>query len=155
MIRMPRILREQFQTRRSRLLYFVYCANKGRIKNAPGIKSKLCKIFGYKSDGHFYHDLKYLIDSGLLIEENGYYRITKKGKAEFLLLNSLKIGVFVSVILGILSIYYYWALKTSAPIYYESVLILGISLIMIGVLYYITRKRFMPDIPQDARELLK
>jgi len=155
MSKVPRKLREQFQTKRCRLLYLIYNAPKSRIKNDPGIKSKLCKTLGYKSDGHFYYDLNYLINSNLLIEKDGYYKITREGKEEFLFLYSLKVATFASLVFGLLAVYYYWGLKTATLRHYEGILLLGITLMIAGVLYHITRRRLRPHIPQKAKQLLK
>ena len=45
------------QAPRTKLLYLIYSAPHSRIKAVPGVKSQVCAALGYKSDGHFHHDL--------------------------------------------------------------------------------------------------
>ncbi|MEM2173076.1 MAG: hypothetical protein QXS66_07545 [Thermoproteota archaeon] len=69
-------LAEVLQSKRYRVLYYLY--KKRKIREFPGIKSELAKLFGYESDGHFYYDWNTLLNEGLLAEKEGFIKIKKE-----------------------------------------------------------------------------
>lgn len=158
-MRMPKrsksIIKSQFQTRRTRLLYFIYKSRGGKIKNDLGIKSRLRRAFKYKSDGHLYHDLKYLMDNGLLEEMNGYYKVTKAGREEFRLLSTLQLAIFLSLFLGLYVIILGLAeMLTSAVLVGANFLIyMGVIMLAFGVIYWFSLRVFSPHPPDIKDEL--
>ena len=155
------IIQSQFQTRRTRLLYFIYKSRGRKIKNDPGIKSKLRRAFKYNSDGHLYHDLKYLLDHGLLEEINGYYKVTKAGRQEFTLLSTLRLAIFVSFFVG-----FYVIILALTQILISNVLIaadlvmlffieMGLVMMGYGAVYWLSLRAFSPHPPDIKDELSK
>ncbi len=146
-------IKNQFQTKRSRLLYFIY--QKRKIKNHAGIKSKLAKAFEYKSDGHFYHDFNYLVNSGLLEENGDYLRITKTGRSEFRLLGTMRFAILITLLFGF---YYFIAPITflsSFPIVFNLyIYFASVIFFTVAILCYFTFKTFRPRPPSDE-EILK
>jgi len=143
------------------LLYFIYKSKGRKIKNDPGIKSRLRRAFGYKSDGHLYHDIRYLIQQGLLEEIDGHYRVTKTGRQEFKLLSTLQLAILVSFFIG-----FYVIFLALAPMLGFGVLLQGIfvvlfflemGLVMIGygVVYWLSLRAFSPRSPDLKDELSK
>jgi len=146
-------LSEVLQTNRYRLLYFIY--QKRRIKSYPGIKSELRKVFGYRSDGHFYPDWEYLFNENLLVEKDGYIRITRKGRQEFILLASLRNATYVSIAMGSLLFYFYGLLLTGWQPPPYILILCAFLLLASGVLFEHTRRNFVPSIPDEAEEFSK
>lgn len=155
------IIRSQYQTRRTRLLYFIYESHGRKIKNDQGIKSRLRRAFEYKSDGHLYHDLKYLIEQGLLEEINGYYKVTKAGRQEFTLLSTLQLATLASFFIGFYIIFVPLAQMLAFLILLQGIFVmlffLGMGLVMIGygAIYWISLRAFQPRSPDLKDELSK
>lgn len=139
-------------TRRRLLLYFFYSATKNKIGNQPGIKSKICRALNYSSDGHFYYDFNRLIESGML-EENEYIRVTDKGKRRlgpYLYLSRISL---TTIFMGVTLIYYWLAVKLGI-LMEEGIVAIGCILIGVGLFIYFTHKKYEPQLPAKARELL-
>lgn len=149
-----RRIKTAFQSPRTKLLYFIYLAPENRIKDEPGIKSKIRKALHYRSDGHFYYDLRYLLQLNLLEEKQGYFIVTSKGKEEFKLHSSLyNTGVAV-IALGITLIFYSLLLKIGL-LMEEGIAMIGYVLIVFGVLASMGAKKDEPKLSSEAKRLLK
>ncbi len=144
----------QFQTKRSRLLYFIYTSKGRKIKSDSGIKSKLRRAFDYSSDGHLYHDLEYLKRQGLLEEKDGYYKVTRKGAREFTLVSTLWIAAWTSLVLGayILILAVLQIMSSVVFVGPQFVVMLGIMMFGFGALYWLSLKDFRPRSPSSDEE---
>lgn len=146
------LVKKLFQTRRSRLLYFIY--RRRRIRNDSGVKSKLRRAFEYKSDGHLYHDLGLLTSSGLIEEKNGFLAITKRGRAEFQLLETLRITSIMSVCYGVyilalaLLLYTNLSISLQSPLYTVAVILFAIA-----ILCNYSFRTFRPLPPDSSEEI--
>ena len=72
------------QSPRNRLLYFIYSAPNSKIKAAPGVKSSISSVLGYKSDGHFHYDWNYLMNAEMIEEKQGYFLLLTHEKRNLL-----------------------------------------------------------------------
>jgi hypothetical protein len=151
-------IQSQFQTRWTRLLYFIYRSKKRRIRNDPGIKSKLRRAFNYESDGHLYHDIKYLFENGLLEEKDGFYVVTRKGRQEFRLLSTLWSAIVLSLFLGpyIMALAAVQILTSVTTVGPEFVMLLGVIMLGYGATYWFALRAFTPrppDLENDSKVL--
>ena len=150
----PRGINADIQSPRTKLLYFIYTASNSRIKAEPGVKSKLCSVLGYKSDGHFHYDWNYLISAGMIEEKHGYYLVTEEGKKEFAMHSTASRSNLTMIIMGIAIIFFTFSLQFGiVPVI--SVIFFGIALIIIGLVFLIIGRRSRPKLPLEARNLLK
>lgn len=144
------LLRKIFQSRRSRLLYLIY--RKRKLKNDIGFKSKLKRAFDYRSDGHLYHDLSLLGSSGLIEEKNGFYLITKKGRAEFQLLETLRLTTALAAGYGAYLLVWTILILSNAQINIQTPLYaVSFILFAIAILCFHTFRTFRP-LPPDSSE---
>jgi hypothetical protein len=142
------------QSPRTRLLYFIYSAPGSRIKASPGVKSGISSALGYKSDGHFHYDWNYLTTAGMIEEKQGYFAVTDKGKKEFALHSTASRSNLVMVIMGAAMVFYtVWLELDILP--KESFAIFGAVLLSIGVLFFVINRRNKPELPLEAKALLK
>ena len=142
------------QSPRTRLLYFIYSAPNSRIKAVPGTKSNLSSALGYKSDGHFHYDWNYLTSAGMIEEKQGYYLVTDTGKKEFALYSTAGMSNTIMVVMGISMVFFTIGLDLGI-LPKESVAFFGIALISIGSLFLLIGRRNKPELPPDAKALLK
>ncbi len=142
------------QSPRTRLLYLIYSAPNSRIKAVPGTKSSLSAALGYKSDGHFHYDWNYLTNAGMIEEKQGYYLVTDTGKKEFALYSTAGMSNTIMVVLGIAMIFFTVGLNLGV-LPNESVAFFGAALIAIGSLFLIISRRNRPELPPNAKALLK
>jgi hypothetical protein len=142
------------QSPRTKLLYLIYSAPNSRIKAAPGIKSSLSSALGYKSDGHFHYDWNYLTSAGMIEERQGYYLVTDTGKKEFALHSTAAMSNTIMVVMGIAMIFFTVGLNLGI-LPKESVAFFGIALIFVGSLFLLVSRRNKPEIPPNAKALLK
>jgi len=142
------------QSPRTKLLYFIYSAPNSRIRAEPGVKSNICSALGYKSDGHFHYDWNYLINADMIEEKQGYYLVTDQGKKEFALHSTAARSNSIMIIIGIAAILFTFALELRiVPII--TVAVFGAALIVIGFVFLIIGRRNRPELPFEARVLLK
>ncbi len=142
------------QSPRTRLLYLIYSAPNSRIKSAPGTKSSISAVLGYKSDGHFHYDWNYLIGAGMIEEKQGYYQVTDTGKKEFALYSTASMSNWIMVIMGIAIVVFTVGLRFGfLPV--ESAAFFGAALIMIGAMFLLLGKKSKPRLSAEAKELLK
>jgi hypothetical protein len=142
-----------FQTKRARLLYFLYL--KRKIKNDSGVKSKLRRGFSYKSDGHLYHDLDLLNSTGLIEEKEGSILITKKGRAEFRLLETLRLTTLLAASFGLYLFVNTLLLYRNLPFSFQSPLFsVSFVLIAIAILCGYTFRAFKP-LPPNMTETIE
>ena len=142
------------QSPRTKLLYFIYSAPNSRIRAEPGVKSSICSALGYKSDGHFHYDWNYLLSASMIEEKHGYYLVTDEGKKEFALHSTASRSNSIMILIGIAIIVFTFGLELKiVPII--SVTFFGIALIIIGSLFLIISRRNKPEIPLEAKVLLK
>jgi hypothetical protein len=142
------------QSPRTKLLYFIYSAPNSRIKAEPGVKSNICSALGYKSDGHFHYDWNYLINADMIEEKQGYYLVTDQGKKEFALHSTAARSNSIMIIIGIAAILFTFGLELRiVPII--TVAVFGAALIIIGFVFLIIGRRNRPELPFEARVLLK
>jgi hypothetical protein len=145
-------VKKLFQTKKARLLYFIY--RRRKIRNDSGVKAKLKRVFNYKSDGHLYHDLDLLKNSGLIEEKNGYLAISKSGRAEFQLLEILRLTTFLSVgyggyiLFGAIFMYNWLPINFQIPLYSVAVVLFAIA-----ILCYYTFRTFRPLPPDPSEEI--
>ena len=142
------------QSPRTKLLYFLYSASSSKIKAEPGVKSSLCSALGYKSDGHFHYDWNYLMNAGMIEEKQGYYLVTESGKKEFTLQSTASRSNLTMIVIGVAMIFFTLTLKLGIlPI--ESVLFFGVTLILIGSLFFVISRTSKPALPSNAKVLIK
>ncbi len=142
------------QSPRTRLLYLIYSAPNSRIKDAPGTKSAISTVLGYKSDGHFHYDWNYLIGAGMIEEKGGYYQVTDTGKKEFALYSTAAMSNWIMVVMGIAIVSFTIGLHFELlPV--ESIASFGAALILVGTLFLLVGKRNKPQLPSEAKALLK
>ena len=142
------------QSPRTRLLYFIYSASNSKIKAELGVKSSLSSALGYKSDGHFHYDWNYLMNAGMIEEKQGYYFVTDTGKKEFALHSTAAMSNWIMVIMGIAIVSFTVGLSLDV-LPKESVAFFGVALIFVGSLFLIVGRRNKPELPPEAKTLLK
>jgi hypothetical protein len=142
------------QSPRTKLLYFIYSAPSGKIKAEPGVKSSISFALGYKSDGHFHYDWNYLINAGMIEEKQGHFIVTETGKREFALQSTAAMSNTIMVVMGIAMVFFTIGLDIGILPEY-SVAFFGIALISIGALFLIIGRRNKPELPRQAKALLK
>ena len=142
------------QSPRTRLLYLIYSAPNSRIKAAPGTKSSISNVIGYKSDGHFHYDWNYLIGAGMIEEKQGYYQVTDTGKKEFALYSTASMNNWIMVVMGVAIVSFSFGLQFGLlpPL---SVALFGGMLILIGALFLFLGKKSKPKLSDEAKSLLK
>jgi len=142
------------QSPRTKLLYFIYSAPNSRIRAEPGVKSNICSALGYKSDGHFHYDWNYLINADMIEEKQGYYLVTDEGKKEFALHSTASRSNSIMIIIGVAAILFTFGLELKiVPI--VTVAVFGAALIIVGFVFLIIGRRNRPELPLEARVLLK
>ncbi len=142
------------QSPRTRLLYLIYSAPNSRIKAAPGTKSNIAQVIGYKSDGHFHYDWNYLIGAGMIEEKGGYYQVTDTGKKEFALYSTASMSNWIMVIMGIAIVIFTVGIRFGfLPV--ESAAFFGAALILVGASFLLVGKKSKPRLSSEARALLK
>jgi hypothetical protein len=142
------------QSPRTKLLYFIYSAPSSKIKAEPGVKSSISSALGYKSDGHFHYDWNYLINAGMIEEKQGFYVVTDTGKKEFALYSTAAMSNTIMVVMGVAMVFF------TVGLYLEilptaSVAFFGGVLIFIGSLFLLVSRRNKPELPPQAKVLLK
>jgi hypothetical protein len=142
------------QSPRTKLLYFIYSAPGSRIKEEPGVKSSISSALGYKSDGHFHYDWNYLINAGMIEEKQGYFLVTDTGKKEFALQSTASMSNSIMVVMGLAMVFFTLGLEIGV-LPKESVAFFGLALILIGSLFLVIGRRNRPELPVEARTLLK
>lgn len=142
------------QSPRTKLLYFIYTAPNSRVKAAPGTKSSIGSALGYKSDGHFHYDWNYLISSEMIEEKQGYYLVTDRGRKEFALQSTASRSNSIMILMGI-ALVFFTILLEFGNLPKVSFALFGIALISIGFLFLIINRRNKPELPLEARDLLK
>ena len=150
----PRGISADIQSPRTKLLYFIYSAPNSRIKADPGIKSNLSSALGYKSDGHFHYDWNYLLSAGMIEEKQGYYLVTAEGKKEFTLQSTASISNSIMIFLGVAILFFTFSIELGF-LPEESVAFFGVALIVIGVSFLLVSRRNKPQLPPDAKVLMK
>lgn len=142
------------QSPRTRLLYLIYSSPNSRIKAAPGTKSNISQVIGYKSDGHFHYDWNYLLNAGMIEEKSGYYQVTDTGKKEFALYSTASMSNWIMVIMGIAIVSFTIGLHFELlPV--ESIAFFGGALILVGSLFLLLGKQSKPKLSAEAKALLK
>jgi hypothetical protein len=142
------------QSPRTKLLYFIYSASGSKIKAEPGVKSSISSTLGYKSDGHFHYDWNYLTNAGMIEEKQGYFLVTDTGKKEFALYSTATMNNTIMVIMGIAMVFFTIGINFGV-LPKESVAFFGILLIAIGSLFLLIGRRNKPQLPSEAKVLLK
>jgi len=142
------------QSPRTRLLYLIYSAPNSRIKAAPGTKSNIAQVLGYKSDGHFHYDWNYLIGAGMIEEKQGYYQVTDTGKKEFALYSTASMSNWIMVIMGIAIVIFTVGIRFGfLPV--ESAALFGAALILVGASFLLLGGKSKPKLSSEAKALLK
>ncbi len=142
------------QSPRTRLLYLIYSAPNSRIKAAPGTKSNIAQVLGYKSDGHFHYDWNYLIGANMIEEKAGYYQVTDTGKKEFALYSTASMSNWIMVIMGIAIVVFTVGIRFGfLPV--ESAAFFGAALILVGALFLLLGGKSKPKLSSEAKALLK
>jgi len=144
----------ELQSPRTKLLYFIYSAPGSRIKAEPGFKSRISAALGYKSDGHFHYDWNYLDNAGMIEEKQGYFLVTDTGKKEFALQSTASLSNSIMVLMGFAMISFTAVIELGF-LPKESTAFFGLMLIIIGSLFLLISRRNRPDLPVEARQLLK
>jgi hypothetical protein len=142
------------QSPRTKLLYFIYSAPGSKIKAEPGVKSSISSALGYKSDGHFHYDWNYLINASMIEEKQGYFLVTDTGKKEFALYSTAAMNNTIIVVMGIAMVFFTIGIDFGV-LPKESVAFFGILLIFIGSLFLLISRRNKPQLPTQAKVLLK
>jgi len=142
------------QSPRTKLLYFIYSAPNSKIKAEPGVKSGISSALGYKSDGHFHYDWNYLMNAGVIEEKQGHFLVTDTGKKEFALQSTAAMNNWIMVVMGIAMVVFTIGLNLGF-LPKESAAFFGAALILIGSLFLIVGRRNKPNLPNEAKALLK
>ena len=142
------------QSPRTKLLYFIYSSPNSKIKAEPGVKSSISSALGYKSDGHFHYDWNYLMNAGMIEEKQGYFLVTDTGKKEFALYSTSSMSNTIMVVMGIAMVFFTIGLEYGI-LPKASVAFFGIALISVGSLFLIISRRNKPELPAQAKALLK
>jgi len=142
------------QSPRTKLLYFIYSASSSRIKADPGVKSSMSSALGYKSDGHFHYDWNYLVSAGMIEEKQGYFLVTDTGKNEFALQSTASMSNTIMIVMGVAMILFTVGLSLEI-LPEESVAFFGIALILIGFSFLLVGRKNKPELPPEAKDLLK
>ncbi len=142
------------QSPRTRLLYLIYFASNSRIKAVPGVKSSISSALGYKSDGHFHYDWNYLIGAGMIEEKQGYYVVTDTGKKEFALYSTASMSNTIMLVMGVAMVFFTIGVNFGI-LPKESVAFFGIALIFVGSLFLLISRRSKPQLPGEAKALVK
>jgi hypothetical protein len=94
------------------------------------------------------------MNSGMIEEKQGYYLVTAAGKNEFTLQSTASRSNLTMVVIGVAMIFFTLTLKLGIlPI--ESVLFFGVTLILIGSLFFVISRKSKPSLPSNAKVLLK
>ncbi|HEY9756195.1 MAG TPA: hypothetical protein V6C97_13600 [Oculatellaceae cyanobacterium] len=142
------------QSPRTRLLYLIYSAPNSRIKAAPGVKSNIAQVLGYKSDGHFHYDWNYLIGANMIEEKQGYYQVTDTGKREFALYSTQSMNNWIMIVVGIAIVIFTVGLRFGfVPV--EAAFAFGAILIFVGANFLLVGKKTRPKLSEEAKDLLK
>jgi hypothetical protein len=142
------------QSPRTRLLYLIYSAPNSRIKAAPGTKSNIAQVLGYKSDGHFHYDWNYLIGASMIEEKAGYYQVTDTGKKEFALYSTASMSNWIMVIMGVAIVIFTVGIRFGfLPV--ESAGFFGAALILVGASFLLVGGKSKPKLSSEAKALLK
>jgi hypothetical protein len=142
------------QSPRTKLLYLIYSAPNSKIKAAPGAKSRISSVLGYKSDGHFHYDWNYLMGAGMIEEKQGYYIVTDTGKKEFALHSTAAMSNTIMVVMGIAMVFFTIGLNLEI-LPKERVAFFGLALIFIGSLFLVLSRTNKPQLPPEAKSLIK
>jgi hypothetical protein len=128
------------QSPRTRLLYLIYSAPNSRVKAAPGTKSSIAHVLGYKSDGHFHYDWNYLMGANMIEEKNGYFEVTDTGKKEFALYSTQSMNNWIMIVIGIAIVVFTVGIRFGfLPV--ESVFAFGAILIFVGANFLLVARR--------------
>jgi len=135
--------------KRFQFLYFLY--RKGEVESSN--KSKLAKAFNYLSDGHFYPDLDYLINEGLITEKNGYYRLGSEGRKEFNFYLATDLALLLSITFSLIFLWYY--ILSLSGIVISTLVLLTSSILeaITAILFFIIRRSFCPNLPEGTKSL--
>lgn len=142
---------ELLQMHKYRLLYFIWF--RGKVKDEPGLKAKLARLFGYKSDGHFYVDWDFLFENGFLVSEGGYIVATDKAQKQFSFLTLIKIMQWLSLVIAVALILFITAsdLHWNPPLLVlDSNLVIAVSAGFLIATAYVSHRvynNFVPAIP--------
>jgi hypothetical protein len=142
------------QSPRTRLLYLIYSAPNSRIKATSGTKSSISSALGYKSDGHFHYDWNYLTNAGMIEEKQGYYIVTDTGKKEFALYSTAAMSNTIMLVMGVAMVFFTIGLNFGI-IPKETVAFFGAALILIGSLFLFVSRRNKPQLPPEAKAIVK
>jgi hypothetical protein len=130
---------------RYRLLYFI--VSKKRIKDRPGLKANLIKLFEYKSDGHFYTDWDFLLNEKFIESKDGYIVATDRAKQEFSFLLWSKVTAILSTIIGIVLLIYFSSSILGVQLSIYGIYASSITLIAFGIGLYKVIYKFVPSLP--------
>jgi hypothetical protein len=109
---------------------------------------------GYKSDGHFHYDWNYLISADMIEEKQGYYIVTDTGKKEFALYSTASMSNTIMLVMGIAMVFFTIGLSLGL-LPNLSVAFFGAALISIGSLFLMVGRRNKPELPPEAKALVK
>jgi hypothetical protein len=114
----------------------------------------MSSALGYKSDGHFHYDWNYLVTAGMIEEKQGYFLVTDTGKNEFALHSTASMSNTIMIVMGVAMILFTVGLSLEI-LPEESVAFFGVALILIGVSFLLVGRKNKPELPSEAKELLK
>jgi len=94
------------------------------------------------------------MSAGMIEEKQGYYLVTDTGKKEFALYSTAGMSNTIMVVMGIAMIFFTVGLNFGI-LPNESVAFFGGALVFIGTLFLIISRKSKPELPQNAKALLK
>lgn|SRR2546428_11625938 len=97
------------QSPRYRLLYYIH--QKGSFELTEGTKKKLQGQLGYESEGALHYDWAILLKHELIKQDAKTVTITRKGRREFMLVDTFLLAGLISVLYGALFIVDYFVLR--------------------------------------------
>ena len=90
----------------------------------------------------------------MIEEKQGYYIVTEEGKREFALHSTASISNSIMIVLGIAILVFTFSLELGL-LPKESVAFFGVALIVIGSLFLTLSRKNKPQLPPNAKVLLK
>lgn len=94
------------------------------------------------------------MNAGMIEEKQGYFLVTDTGKREFALYSTAAMSNTIMVVMGIAMVFFTVGLSFGI-LPKVSVAFFGIALISIGSLFLLLGRRNKPDLPPQAKALLK
>ena len=94
------------------------------------------------------------MNAGMIEEKQGYFLVTDTGKKEFALYSTAAMSNTIMVVMGIAMVFFTIGIDLGL-LPKESIAFFGVALISIGSLFLIISRRNKPELPPQAKALVK